>query len=364
MANPRQQQPIVDYARSKESFREPPQRLGSVLKHLGPGVILLGAIVGSGELIMTTKLGAEAGFFMLWLVFVSCFGKFVVQAELTRHTISSGKTFLQVFSNLPGPRFQRPIWLSLEWLATVLLLYFIGLGVYTLLGEQRTALAETGIGAAVVIGAVISAFVIAAHSTVVWNTTGTSSRRFTPTSTRKIMDGCDRWSRKRLNDFSIAESSVMALLVFAVQTVVMSTCWPSLAKRAISVPRARPNGWRLLWNGSPKKSWNRSITASWCGRFPKFYDPRFVVTGVCWVSWLGVPGKPCGSSHRDSVPRFVPQNVISDYELKFCYWFVKPRYRIWLTAQNSHLINAMNAIGYMVPESNRCHRLTDTKKVT
>ncbi len=164
MSTTEKQQPVVDpYARSEDSFREPPQTFGSVLRHLGPGVILLGAIVGSGELIMTTKLGAEAGFFMLWLVFVSCFGKFVVQAELTRHTISSGKTFLQVFGNLPGPRFQRPDWLSPEWLATVLFLSFMGLGVYTLLGERRTALSEVGIGATIVIGALISAAVIAGH---------------------------------------------------------------------------------------------------------------------------------------------------------------------------------------------------------
>ena len=164
MSTTEKQGPVVDpYARSEDSFREPPQKLGSVLRHLGPGVILLGAIVGSGELIMTTKLGAEAGFFMLWLVFVSCFGKFVVQAELARHTISSGKTFLQVFGNLPGPRFQRPAWMSLEWLATVLLLSFIGLGIYTLLGEHRTSFSEVAVGAAIVVGALISAIVIAVH---------------------------------------------------------------------------------------------------------------------------------------------------------------------------------------------------------
>ena len=164
MLNKTKQAPVVDpYARDEDNFRDPPQRFSGILRQLGPGVILLGGIVGSGELIMTTKLGAEAGFFMLWLVFVSCFGKFIVQAELARHTISSGKTFLEVFSTLPGPRFQRPAWLTPEWIAIVLLLSFIGLGVYTLLGEQRTALSEVGIGAAIVIGAVISGAVIAVH---------------------------------------------------------------------------------------------------------------------------------------------------------------------------------------------------------
>ena len=49
------------YARDAESFREPPRTLGAMMGWLGPGLILVGSIVGSGELIMTTKLGAQAG---------------------------------------------------------------------------------------------------------------------------------------------------------------------------------------------------------------------------------------------------------------------------------------------------------------
>ncbi|GIT29572.1 MAG: hypothetical protein Ct9H300mP1_16180 [Planctomycetaceae bacterium] len=44
-----------------DSFQEPPKTFLAMLKHLGPGMILVGSIVGSGELIMTTKLGAEVG---------------------------------------------------------------------------------------------------------------------------------------------------------------------------------------------------------------------------------------------------------------------------------------------------------------
>lgn len=123
--------PVDPYARSAETFREPPSGFLATLKHLGPGMILVGSVVGSGELIMTTKLGAVAGFTLLWLVLFSCLIKVVVQGELVRHTISSGKTFLTVFNSLPGPRSQRPVWLKLEWLAVVLFSSYGALAIYT-----------------------------------------------------------------------------------------------------------------------------------------------------------------------------------------------------------------------------------------
>ncbi|MBQ17068.1 MAG: hypothetical protein CMJ65_08085 [Planctomycetaceae bacterium] len=119
------------YARSADSFQEPPKGFLEMLKHLGPGMILVGSIVGSGELIMTTKLGAEVGFLLLWFILLSCFIKVVVQAELVRYTISSGKTFLEIFNALPGPGHQRPRWLTTRWLATVLLSFLAGVAIYT-----------------------------------------------------------------------------------------------------------------------------------------------------------------------------------------------------------------------------------------
>jgi hypothetical protein len=44
------------------------------IRYLGPGFILSASIVGSGELIATTRLGAEAGFVTLWVILVSCLG--------------------------------------------------------------------------------------------------------------------------------------------------------------------------------------------------------------------------------------------------------------------------------------------------
>src|SRR5688572_23764325 len=45
------------YALPPDAVREPPATWGAALRHIGPGLILAGAIVGTGELIATTHLG-------------------------------------------------------------------------------------------------------------------------------------------------------------------------------------------------------------------------------------------------------------------------------------------------------------------
>lgn len=47
------------YALPPEDVKEPPRSLGAALLKIGPGIILAGTIVGSGELILTTSLGAK-----------------------------------------------------------------------------------------------------------------------------------------------------------------------------------------------------------------------------------------------------------------------------------------------------------------
>jgi len=82
----------------------PPRTFLRTLRYLGPGLIVTGSIVGSGELIATTTLAAKAGFILLWFLILSCIIKTFIQIELGRYCISSGETTLQAFSHLPGPR--------------------------------------------------------------------------------------------------------------------------------------------------------------------------------------------------------------------------------------------------------------------
>ena len=77
------------------SIREPPKGFFSALRFLGPGLILSAAIVGSGELIATTALGAQVGFALLWVVLFGCLVKVAVQLEYGRYAICHGKASFQ-----------------------------------------------------------------------------------------------------------------------------------------------------------------------------------------------------------------------------------------------------------------------------
>lgn len=99
---------------SPSTIREPPTDWLGLLPHLGPGFILSASIVGSGELIATTALGAKAGFVALWIILLSCFIKVALQLQFGRHAILTGQTVMESFDAISGPRWKGvgwPIWL-------------------------------------------------------------------------------------------------------------------------------------------------------------------------------------------------------------------------------------------------------------
>ncbi|MEZ4895508.1 MAG: Nramp family divalent metal transporter [Saprospiraceae bacterium] len=98
------------YRLDDQQILEPPSHLLARLRHLGPGFILSAAIVGSGELIATTSLGAKAGFITFWVILVSCAVKVAVQMELAKQAILTGETAMQSLQRLPGPRIGRVRW--------------------------------------------------------------------------------------------------------------------------------------------------------------------------------------------------------------------------------------------------------------
>lgn len=104
------------YVLDSSGIQEPPTRFKDRLKKLGPGFILSAAIVGSGELIATTTLGAEAGFATFWVVIVSCLVKVTLQLEFGKHAIYSGETVMYAFNRLPGPRLRGTNWSVWTWL--------------------------------------------------------------------------------------------------------------------------------------------------------------------------------------------------------------------------------------------------------
>ena len=93
------------YSLRPESIEAPPNTYGGVFRRIGPGLITAAAVVGTGELIATTVLGAEMGYSLLWLVILSCAVKAVIQNELGRYAIATGETGLEAMNRVPGPRF-------------------------------------------------------------------------------------------------------------------------------------------------------------------------------------------------------------------------------------------------------------------
>lgn len=120
-------EPIVDHdtlppeqdPESGTGIVDPPRSFWGTLTALGPGLIIAGSIVGSGELISTTKTGAQAGISLLWLIIIGCLIKVFVQIELGRYTISHGETTLSALDQVPGPRWGVN-WLIWYWVLMML----------------------------------------------------------------------------------------------------------------------------------------------------------------------------------------------------------------------------------------------------
>jgi len=111
------------YLISESTIKEPPLRFIDRLKFLGPGFILSASIVGSGELIATTILGAKAGFAAFWIIILSCLIKVAVQLQYGKHAIWTGETTMKSFNLLPGTKIGKGSWAL--WIVFILTFFKI-----------------------------------------------------------------------------------------------------------------------------------------------------------------------------------------------------------------------------------------------
>ena len=95
----------------------PPLTFSGRLRYLGPGFILSAAIVGSGELIATTALGAKAGFVMFWIIILSCLVKVALQLEFGKNAIYTGTFMMHNLNQLPGLKLGKAHWSIWLWLS-------------------------------------------------------------------------------------------------------------------------------------------------------------------------------------------------------------------------------------------------------
>ena len=114
---------------------EPPTSFVEIMRKTGPGIVLAASIVGSGELILTTTLGAKVGYIMMWLIILSCLIKAVVQSFLGRYTIATAETSLDAVNRIPGPRFKVG-WVVWAWAAMVFMTLFQIAGMF--IGVSQT----------------------------------------------------------------------------------------------------------------------------------------------------------------------------------------------------------------------------------
>ncbi len=97
--------------------REAPTGFTGHLRNIGPGVVVSGSVVGSGELLVTTRMGADVGFVFLWGVIVACLVKFFIQLELGRQCILHNNTTIQALTRASGPRICQTSWVA--WLCVL-----------------------------------------------------------------------------------------------------------------------------------------------------------------------------------------------------------------------------------------------------
>jgi manganese transport protein len=114
----------IPYELTPDRIREPPDTVLGAFRHIGPGLILSASIVGSGELIATTILGATAGFVTLWVILVSCLVKVTVQLEFGKHAIHTGEPTMLALNKLPGPRVKSVRWPIWTWLGLMVFKMF------------------------------------------------------------------------------------------------------------------------------------------------------------------------------------------------------------------------------------------------
>ncbi len=111
------------YHLDPSDVKDPPTEFGAIMKKIGPGIVLSASIVGSGELIATTTLGAEVGYTVMWLIIFSCLIKALIQSFMGRLTIATGQPSLEMFNRIPG-KIDKLNWVVWAWAIMVFFILF------------------------------------------------------------------------------------------------------------------------------------------------------------------------------------------------------------------------------------------------
>lgn len=105
-----------------------------LLGAIGPGMIVAGSVIGSGELVNVPVQAAKFGFVLLWAVLVSCVIKIFLQIEIGRHCLVHNRTTIQALNECPGPRWRGTSWTALLYMLGYIVAMMPAIGILGLLG--------------------------------------------------------------------------------------------------------------------------------------------------------------------------------------------------------------------------------------
>ena len=88
---------------SDDAIASPPVGWSRLL-WLGPGFLWMVSAAGSGELLFTPRIGALYGYSLVWAMLIAVAFKWFVNREIGRYAVCTGKSLMEGFRSLPGPK--------------------------------------------------------------------------------------------------------------------------------------------------------------------------------------------------------------------------------------------------------------------
>lgn len=92
-------------------IENPPKTWKGKLKIIGPGLVWAAAAIGSGELIISTKVGAEFGYMFIWAIWIGIWFKYWIQKGILDLTVLTGKPILELWNKLKNGKLFSIYWL-------------------------------------------------------------------------------------------------------------------------------------------------------------------------------------------------------------------------------------------------------------
>ena len=77
-------------------------KLRKFLSSIGPGIFIIGYVVGTGSVTTLASSGAKYGMSMTWALALSCFFTYIMIVNISRLTILSGKTLVHLIRSKFG----------------------------------------------------------------------------------------------------------------------------------------------------------------------------------------------------------------------------------------------------------------------